>query len=1137
MYPYIYPINLYGLASIGTLFPGLTLALLLAFSKRPGQTANLFLSSALTVIVLRTGGLTPFFLPAAGPLLYFYVRQLTFPNLRSRRKDLLHFFLLAGYWMPAWLVLISIIIYLYLSHQLIGDFYSRLRPVLMDRPRFAFRRLDRALSLLSLLCLLTMLNDTFSYAIAVALIGMAAEVLLKLDNGAQLAMPITDRSDAKEKGRRLKEAVAANRLYEDCELTLATLAVKLAIHPHDLSRIINHGLEKNFNDFINDFRVREITRKMQDPAYDRLTLLGIAYESGFNSKTTFNRVFKEITGKTPVGYKDYLKKEVPNNKLAPPPGIRLVILRSESPPNWAPIKLNRNYMVRNYLKIAWRNLTKNKTSSLINIGGLAMGMAVAIMIGLWIGDELSYDKSFKNYDRIAQVMQNQTFNGIVGTNASMPFPMGEQLRKTYGGDFKYVVMSSWLNGHVITIGDKTVGFNGSYMSPEAPDLFSLKMLEGNRNALKDPSSMLISETMAKALFGNKEAMGKIIKIDSKGSLKVAGVYAALPANTTFAGMDFIGPWDYYITSESWIKPVETNWDNNSFQVLVQLADHADIAKVSEKIKNVRLNKVSKEQANIKPQIFLHPMSRWHLHSNFVNGAVSGGNIQYVKLVAVIGLFVLLLACINFMNLSTARSEKRAKEVGIRKTVGSLRGQLIGQFYSESLLIAVLSFMVALVLVLLMMSFFNQLSGKNLAILWGRAAFWLSCAGFTLFTAIIAGSYPALYLSSFQPVQVLKGTFKAGAAASVPRKVLVIMQFTVSVILIIGTMVVFKQVQFAKERPVGYSREGLINVAETSNDFQNHFYAMRAELQQAGVVSEMAESSSPATGVNNSRSDISWTGKDPSTAAFVNNIRVTTQYGKPIGWKFMEGRDFSDKYLSDSLAVVLNETAVKYMGFKNPLGQIIKVGPRNLTVIGVIKDMVMQSPYEPAIQTVFYITRDGFGNINMRINPKVSTHQALAKIEKVCRVYAPSTLFYYVFDDTQYARKFATEERIGKLAGFFALLAIFISCIGLFGMASFMAEQRTKEIGIRKILGATVFGLWQLISTDFVKLTIISLCIAMPVAYYFMYNWLKKFTYRADLSWWIFALAAFGTLLITLLTVSYQSMKAALSNPAGSLRSE
>jgi len=568
---------------MGTLFTGLTLALLLGFAKRINRTANLFLSVALVATVLKSCGLTTFFLPALGPLLYFHVRQLTCPDLRFRHKDLLHFCsLLVGYWMPGWLVLISVIIYLYLSHRLIQDFYARLRPVLMDRPRFVFRRLDSTLLLLGLLCLLSIINDIFFFTIAFTLIAISGETMLKPDSSVQLTMPVTDRSDAKEKGRRLKEAVATGRLYEDAELTLATLAVKLAIHPHDLSRIINLGLEKNFSDFVNEFRVREIVRKMQNPAYDNLTLIGIAYESGFNSKTTFNRVFKDITGKTPAEYKSNLKKEVPIDKLAPSQQMRPVILRSQSSPTWANKKLNRIYMFRNYLKIAWRNLIKNKTSSLINIGGLAMGMAVAILIGLWIWDELSYDKSFENYDRIAQVMQNQTFNGNVGTQSSVPFPMADELRKTYGGNFKYVVTSSFVNGHVINSGDKTVGFNGSYMSPEAPDMFSLKMLEGSRGALKDPSSMLISETMAKALFGNKEAVGNIIKIDNKGSLKVAGVYAPLPANTTFAAMDFIGPWDYYITSESWIKPLATNWDSNSFQVLVQLADHADFATVSKK---------------------------------------------------------------------------------------------------------------------------------------------------------------------------------------------------------------------------------------------------------------------------------------------------------------------------------------------------------------------------------------------------------------------------------------------------------------------------------------------------------------------------------------------------------------------------
>jgi putative ABC transport system permease protein len=793
-------------------------------------------------------------------------------------------------------------------------------------------------------------------------------------------------------------------------------------------------------------------------------------------------------------------------------------------------------MIKNYLKIAWRNLIKNKTSSLINIGGLAVGMAVAMLIGLWIWDELSFNKYHQNYDRIAQVMQNQTANGFTGTGSAMPYPVGDALRKTYGNDFKYVIMTAWTNNHILSSGDTKVSFQGNFMSDEAPDMLTLNMLEGSRKALKDPSSILISQPVAKALFGNAGAIGKTIKIDNKGSFKIGGVYAKLPRNSSFYDDDFIAPWEYFVKAESWISKVETLWDNDSFQVFVQLADKADMAYVSEKIKGL-IQKNASSQMKFKTDVFLHPMSKWNLYSKFTDGVITGGGIEYVRLLGIIGLFVLLLACINFMNLSTARSEKRAKEVGIRKAVGSLRGQLIAQFYSESLLIAILSFAFSLVLAVIMMPFFNDVAGKNLSIPWGSPLFWLSSIGFALFTGIIAGSYPALYLSSFQPVKVLKGTFKAGAMASIPRKVLVVAQFTVSVVLIIGTIVVFDEVQYAKNRPVGYSRDGLINIVENTNDIHDHLYAMRAELQQSGAVTEIAESSSPVTGLNNNRGDVSWQGKDPSMPASIGNVRVTTEYGKTVGWKFIQGRDFSNQYLTDSLAVVLNETAVKYMGLKDPVGQVIKVGPRDLTVIGVIKDMVMRSPYEPMYQTMFYITRDAFGILNLKINPNISAHEAIGKIGAIYKKYVPSIPFAYNFANDAYARKFTNEERIGKLAGSFALLAIFISCMGLFGMASFMAEQRTKEIGVRKVLGATVFGLWQLISKDFVKLTAISLVIAIPLAYYFMHGWLKAFQYHTDLSWWIFASTAVGTILITLLTVSYQSVKAALTNPVKSLKTE
>jgi len=1135
--PFLPHITPFELASLGSLFTGIVFALLLGFAKKRDQKANLFLSLALVATVLKTGGLTPLLLPALGPLLYFYIRQLTSPDRRFRWKDMLHFCsLFVGFWMPAWLALILVIIYLYLSHRLIQNFYRRLRPILMDRPRFAFRRLDRALLLLGLSCGLSLFNYIFLFAIVFVLIGMAAEAILKSDTDVQLSMP-TDRSDAREKGRGLNEVVAANRLYEDAELTLTSLAVKLSIHPHDLSRIINVGLEKNFSDFINEFRVREVARKMSEAAYDRLTLLGIAYESGFNSERTFQRVFKELTGKTPSEYKNGLKKGPPIDKLAGLPRIRPVLLRSESPPTWALEKSKRNYMFRNYLKIAYRNLVKNKPAAVINIGGLAVGMAVAMLIGLWIWDELSFDKYHQHYNRIAQVMQNKTYNGAVTTSKATSLPVEEALRKTYGSDLKHTGVTFWTQNHVLTVGDKKLEFPGTYATTEIPEMFSLKMCKGSRDALKDPSSLIISQSVAKALFGNTDAMGKMIRFDDQASLAVAGVYEDLPSNTTIHDMDFLVSWGYFTASQEWLKRAAVVWGEDSFPVYVQVADHVDMEAFSKKIKDIKLKSGDPAEVKLKPQLFLQPMSKWHLCSQFRNGVNTGGAIEYVWLFGITGIFVLLLACINFMNLSTARSEKRAKEVGIRKAVGSLRGQLIGQFFLESLLIAVLAFGLSLILVWLALPFFNEVAYKQMHILWDQPLFWVMALGFTLFTGLIAGSYPALYLSAFQPVKVLKGTFKAGPAAAIPRKVLVVLQFTVSVILIVGTIVVFNQVQFAKNRPVGYTRAGLIQTGTAHHLLEDHFSALREDLIRFGAVTEVTESSSTTTEIHNNKSDVSWTGKDPSLAVDFAMIRVSTQYGKTLGWQFTDGRDFSTKFLTDSSGVVLNEAAVKYMNLKNPVGKTVNFNGANYHIIGVVKDMVMSSPYEPAKQTIFYLAAEQFDAVILKINPAINVHDALKKIEAIYKTYAPSVPFSYQFVDDEYAKKFANEERIGKLASSFAALAIFISCLGLFGMAAFMAEQRVKEIGVRKVLGASVFNLWRLMSMDFVVLVLIASVIAAPVAWLSMHEWLKNFTYRTVLSWWIFAGTAAGAVVITLLTVSYQSIKAGLANPVKSLRSE
>lgn len=793
-------------------------------------------------------------------------------------------------------------------------------------------------------------------------------------------------------------------------------------------------------------------------------------------------------------------------------------------------------MWKNNFKIAWRNLVKNKVSSIINIGGLAVGMAVAVLIGMWIYDELSFDKQFKNYDRIAQVIQNVTNNGEKDTWHNVPFPLGDELRKSYGSDFKTVVMTTGEGVHILSFNEKKLTKSGGYFEPGIIEMLSLKILKGTGNGLEDPSSIMLSHSLANALFENDQPIGKVLKIDNNLTVKVTGVYEDLPLNSSFAGIGFIAPWNLFATSND-LKSNTNPWRCNCYTSYAEVAGNVDMDKLSVKIKDAKIKKVNQDEVFHKPQLFLFPMGKWHLYSEFKNGINTGGRIQYVWLFGIIGVFVLLLACINFMNLSTARSEKRAKEVGIRKSVGSLRLQLIVQFFCESLFVVIISFMLSLVLVQLSLPFFNDVSGKQMSVLWGNPFFWLIGTGFSIITALIAGSYPALYLSSFKPVKVLKGTFKAGRFAAVPRKILVVLQFTVSVILIIGTIVVYSQIQFAQNRPIGYNREGLIKVPMITGAIHKHFDAVKNELLENGAISEISESGSPTTAVWSTNSGFEWRGKDPGLAVDFPNIEVSLDYGKTVGWQFLDGRDFSRKFLTDSTGFVLNETAAKFMRLKDPVGETVSWDGIPFKVIGVIKDMIVESPYSPVRPTLFHLSRDQGSVVLIKINPGASTREALAKIETVFKKYNSEQPFDYQFVDEDYAKKFGNEKRIATLASFFAVLAIFISCLGLFGMASFVAEQRTKEIGVRKVLGASVFGLWRLLSKDFVVLVIISLMIAVPLAYYFMHGWLENYHYRTAISWWIFAAAGLGALLITLLTVSFQAIKAAVANPIKSLRTE
>ncbi len=793
-------------------------------------------------------------------------------------------------------------------------------------------------------------------------------------------------------------------------------------------------------------------------------------------------------------------------------------------------------MLRNYFKIAWRNILINKGSSAINIGGLAVGMTVVMLIGLWIYNELSFNKYHDNYDKIVQVMQHQTYNDVIGTQVANPARMGEAIRNEYGSDFKYVLQASWNYDHALSYKDKVFFKPGSYFEPEVTEMLTLKMIHGHRDGLNEMRSIMLSQSVAELFFGTDDPVGEIMKLDVNIDVKVTGVYEDLPDATTLQSLKFIVPWDLYLNYNAWIKDMDDPWGSNFTQTYAQLAENSNLETVSHKIKDVKLTKVSEEGKRYNPQVFLHPMSKWHLHSNFENGVNTGGRIDNVWLFGIIGVFVLLLACINFMNLSTARSEKRAKEVGIRKVVGSRRIQLIIQFFSESVLIALIAFVFSVVLAVLILPFFNQIADSKITILWANPLFWALGIGLSILTGFFAGVYPALYLSSFRPIKVLKGSIRIGRYAATPRKILVTSQFAISITLIIGTIVVYQQIQHAQNRPLGYEKNGLISI-NTSEETHKHIEVIRSTLKGNGAIIEMTETTSPMTAVYNTNGGFDWEGKDPNLPVDFPNNAVTEEYGKTIGWKIKEGRDFSRDFGTDSLAYILNESAAKFMNLKDPVGKTLRWGKRSFTIIGVVEDMLIQSPYKPVRPSLFHLLRRQENSFILKLNPEMPVNESMAKVEAVFKNYNTSIPFVATFVDEEFDKKFGNERRIGQLAAFFTFLAIFISCLGLFGLASYVAEQRTKEIGIRKVLGATVVKLWNMLSRDFLILVMIACAIAVPVAYYIMDGWLEKFDYRTSISWWISIFASVGAVVITIVTVSYQALKAAKANPIKSLKTE
>ena len=789
-------------------------------------------------------------------------------------------------------------------------------------------------------------------------------------------------------------------------------------------------------------------------------------------------------------------------------------------------------MLKNYLKTAWRNIVKTIGYSTLNVLGLSIGMSVALLIGLWVYYQHSYDKFLPDYQRLYRVQRNFDSNGDTLTFSSTSLKLADALRNQVP-EVEYVAENVGFGPHGLKVGDKKLYISGGIVGSDFLKMFNYPLLAGKADEVfKDAYSIVITESTAKALFGNENQVNKIVRFDNQHDLTVTGVLKNLPTNSSL-DFSYIVPFSYLEqTNENVQQDRAGGFGGNSYNIFVKLKAGAQYAQVYKKIRNIEHTEKGNQSAMLS-YVTLQPVERWHLYSNYVNGKDTAGFLEYVKLFTIIGVLVLFIACINFINLTTARSEKRAREVGVRKAIGSNKQSLIVQFLIEAFLLVSIAFIFTLVFTQLAIAPFNLLTGDMISIPFSSLSFWLIMVVSLVVVALLAGGRPAFYLSSFSPVQVLKGGVGI-RKSSFSRKLLVVAQFSCSIALIISTVIVYQQIQYAKNRSSGYNLARLMST-DMNPDLSRNYTALKNELIQKGIATAVSTSTSPATNVWWHRDVDQWPGKLPNETIEMGTIVVGRDYFTSIGMTMKEGRDFTSEY--DSTSVIFNETAIKRMRIKNPLGQTIVRNGVSLTIVGIVKDALMISPFTAAEPTMFSCTAEPQSFILYRLSPHISTQDAIVRLTSIFSKYNPAIPYTFTFADEDYAKKFKLEQLIGNLAGLFAALAIFISCLGLFGLAAYMAEQRTKEIGIRKVLGASVQQLWLMLSKDFVVLVLLSSIIASAISYYFLDRWLTKYDYRINIGAGVFIFSAFMALLITIVTISFQSIRAAVANPTKSLRND
>jgi putative ABC transport system permease protein len=1217
--PYTFHITLFDAAFFGTLFIGFTFILLLWFTGKVNRAANRFLALALAVAVLwigrilaidiRLSAYIPFwnrlplqFLLALGPLIFFYVLKIIRPEYQFRRRDLLHFsplllelsaFLLATaesirtgaptYDTLAFerlnpvlqvLAFISVVIYLYRCRKLIEGFYQRLKFNGGDRYRHEMQWLHKLLTGFGLIWLLWIpfvvaayfyrLGVQAYYPLYLLLISMitwmAARAFLRLEIGARsdtapILKPLLP-TELKQKSIWLKKVVRETRYYQDPELSLSSLAEKLELTTHDLSRIINTVLKKSFNDFINEYRVTDVVQKMQDPAYDHITLLGIAFESGFNSQSTFNRIFKQMTGKSPLEYKTEQEKEQPSYNLGSQSQSARLISNHETTPKWSLKKLNRNYMFKNYFKIARRNLLRNKSYAAINITGLAVGIAVCMVIFIIIQFQTSFDTFHSKKDRIYRVLteyHNADAAISYGQDVPLPMPRGlktsfpqiEQVAPIFASHDDDVVIVDNNGTPVKTFKEQKGVF---FTEPSFFKIFDFPLLAGSYASLKDPNNVFLTKEIAEKYFGDwKTAIGKTIKIKVGGyifehgteSLKVSGILATIPANTDFQ-LKLVVAYGTSFTGSLMEK--STDWEDKTasdFGCYVLLPPNTSVDNLNLQLRAYSL----KVQSSVnKDSHIIQSLSAVHYDTQVGNYGNKTISHQLLNVLWLIAAFILLIACVNFINLSTAQAVNRAKEVGVRKVLGSNKSQLQIQFIVETFLIVTIAVILAAAITIIALPSVSRLLELSLSFnIISNPAIILFLLVVTIVVTALAGFYPSIVLARFNPVNALKSKLTSNANGISLRRGLVVFQFIIAQALIIGTLVIVKQMNYFMDQPLGFDKDAIINVPYRvdSARISKIDYVKQQLLAINGVQAVSFNSNTPAENGNDMWSTLKFNHAAKESGFKAITKFVDNGYAPAYKLRLIAGRNLQPSMMTKEFLV--NESMLKSLGIKNPediLNKEISIWNDQIKcpVVGVLKDFNDRSFRQDLAPLIMTTDIAMYSQVSIKL-ATTNISSTIQSVKKIFEQTFPDFVYEYKFLDEKIDSFYKQEIQLAALYKIFAAIAIFLSCLGLYGLASFMAVQRIKEVGIRKVLGATAGNIVYLFSKEFIILIAIAFAIATPIAWYYMHQWLQDYVYRINISWWLFAAGGLASIIIALATISFQAIKAAVANPVKSLRSE